>query len=61
MFGVSGAAGSRQIPVPLHSSARRYLEEGYFRRPLRNLFCLSLYAAGLPAASYRAALSLRTG
>src|SRR3954470_22240434 len=33
---------------PLHSSPRRYREEGYFRRPLRNLFCLSLYAAGLP-------------
>ena len=36
------------IPVPLHSSARRYREEGYFRRPLRNLFCLSLYFAGVP-------------
>src|SRR3954447_22116910 len=37
-----------RIPVPLHSSARRYREKGYFRRPLRNLFCLSLYATGLP-------------
>ncbi len=36
------------IAVPLYSSARRYSEDGYFRRPLRNLFCLSLYFAGVP-------------
>ena len=36
------------IAVPLYSSARRYLDEGYIRRPLRNLFCLSLYFAGVP-------------
>jgi len=30
------------------SSARRYRREGYWRRPLRNLFCLSLYFAGVP-------------
>jgi hypothetical protein len=35
------------IPVPLYSSARRYLEGGYVRRNLRNLFCLSLYVAGV--------------
>src|SRR4051795_10370270 len=35
------------LPVPLYSSARRYLGEGYIRRPLRNLFCLSLYFAGV--------------
>jgi rSAM/selenodomain-associated transferase 2 len=35
------------IPVPLYSSARRYLAEGYVRRPVRNLFCLALYFAGL--------------
>ena len=29
-------------------SARRYRREGYWRRPLRNLFCLSLYFAGVP-------------
>jgi rSAM/selenodomain-associated transferase 2 len=34
------------IPVPLYSSAGRYRKEGYIRRPLRNLFCLSLYFAG---------------
>ena len=29
-------------------SARRYQREGYWRRPLRNIFCLSLYFAGVP-------------
>ena len=29
------------------SSPRRY-REGYWLRPLRNLFCLSLYFAGVP-------------
>jgi rSAM/selenodomain-associated transferase 2 len=31
------------------ASARRYRRDGYWRRPLRNLFCLSLYLAGVPA------------
>jgi rSAM/selenodomain-associated transferase 2 len=30
------------------ASARRYRSAGYLRRPLRNLFCLSLYFAGVP-------------
>ena len=30
------------------ASARRYRRDGYCRRPLRNLLCLSLYFAGLP-------------
>lgn len=30
------------------ASARRYRRDGYWRRPLRNLFCLLLYFAGLP-------------
>ena len=30
------------------SSAHRYRAGGYIRRPLRNLFCLSLYFAGVP-------------
>jgi rSAM/selenodomain-associated transferase 2 len=30
------------------SSARRYRREGYWRRPLRTVFCLSLYFAGVP-------------
>ncbi|HEX9836648.1 MAG TPA: glycosyl transferase family 2, partial [Alphaproteobacteria bacterium] len=29
------------------SSAARYRRGGYLRRPLRNLFCLALYFAGL--------------
>ncbi|MBV9858501.1 MAG: TIGR04283 family arsenosugar biosynthesis glycosyltransferase [Alphaproteobacteria bacterium] len=29
------------------ASARRYRREGYLRRPLRNLLCLSLYLAGV--------------
>jgi rSAM/selenodomain-associated transferase 2 len=29
------------------ASARRYRRDGYWRRPLRNLFCLSLYFAGI--------------
>jgi rSAM/selenodomain-associated transferase 2 len=31
------------------SSPARYRREGYWRRPLRNLLCLSLYFAGLPS------------
>ncbi len=43
-----GSCRLAPIPVPLYSSARRYREDGYIRRPLRNLFCLSLYFAGVP-------------
>jgi rSAM/selenodomain-associated transferase 2 len=32
------------------ASARRYRRDGYLRRALRNLLCLSLYFAGVPAA-----------
>jgi rSAM/selenodomain-associated transferase 2 len=32
------------------ASARRYRHDGYLRRPLRNLLCLSLYFAGMPPA-----------
>jgi len=40
----------RLVPIAAHaiSSARRYRSEGYLRRPLRNLLCLSLYFAGVP-------------
>ncbi len=37
------------LGVPAYASARRYREEGYIRRPLRNLICLSLYFIGVPA------------
>ena len=36
------------IGAPIITSARRYRQGGYFRRPLRNLCCLSLYFLGLP-------------
>ena len=37
-----------RIGVSCLASARRYRQDGYWRRPLRNLVCLSLYFAGLP-------------
>jgi rSAM/selenodomain-associated transferase 2 len=36
-----------RIGVHCISSARRYRQGGYWRRPLRNLCCLSLYFAGV--------------
>jgi len=40
----------RLIPLDARAvgSAGRYRSGGYLRRPLRNLFCLSLYFAGVP-------------
>ena len=38
------------IPASIIVSARRYRRDGYLRRPLRNLLCLSLYFAGVPPA-----------
>jgi rSAM/selenodomain-associated transferase 2 len=40
----------RLVPIPakIITSARRYRRDGYLRRSLRNLFCLSLYFAGVP-------------
>jgi rSAM/selenodomain-associated transferase 2 len=43
-----GRARLAPIGAPIMTSARRYRDGGYFRRPLRNLVCLSLYFAGLP-------------
>ena len=37
-----------RIGVRCVASARRYRQDGYWLRPLRNLFCLSLYFAGMP-------------
>ena len=39
-----------RIGVSCIASARRYRRDGYLRRPLRNLLCLSLYFAGVPPA-----------
>ena len=30
------------------TSAARYRQSGYFRRPMRNLFCMALYRLGIP-------------
>jgi hypothetical protein len=44
-----GRARLTPLDATMLSSARRYRSGGYLRRPLRNLFCLSLYFAGVPA------------
>jgi rSAM/selenodomain-associated transferase 2 len=43
-----GRRGLARIGAQCISSPRRYSREGYWLRPLRNLFCLSLYLAGFP-------------
>jgi rSAM/selenodomain-associated transferase 2 len=42
-----GRARLRPISATMLASARRYRRDGYWRRPLRNLACLSLYFAGV--------------
>jgi rSAM/selenodomain-associated transferase 2 len=44
-----GRARLARIGTVCRTSAVRYRKGGYWRRPLRNLFCLSLYFAGVPA------------
>ena len=39
-----------RIGVRCIASAQRYRRDGYLRRPLRNLLCLSLFLAGVPPA-----------
>jgi rSAM/selenodomain-associated transferase 2 len=36
-----------ELPAPLRTSARRWRQEGWFRRSARNLLVLALYAAGV--------------
>jgi len=43
-----GKARLRSIGATMLVSARRYRRDGYLRRVLRNLLCLSLYFAGVP-------------
>jgi rSAM/selenodomain-associated transferase 2 len=38
----------RPLGAPIIASAGRYRRDGYIRRPLWNLLCLSLYFAGVP-------------
>jgi rSAM/selenodomain-associated transferase 2 len=45
-----GAHRLTRIGARCIASARRYRRDGYLRRPLRNLLCLSLYFAGVPPA-----------
>jgi rSAM/selenodomain-associated transferase 2 len=42
-----------RIGMRVYASARRYRRDGYWRRMLRNLTCLALYFAGVPAARIR--------
>lgn len=43
-----GRARLRLLDATATTSAARYRRGGWTRRPLRNLFCLSLYFAGVP-------------
>jgi rSAM/selenodomain-associated transferase 2 len=40
----------RALPHAAVTSADRYRRDGWWRRPLRNLLCLTLYALGVPPA-----------
>jgi hypothetical protein len=42
-----GRTRLKPIGATMLASARRYKSGGYWRRPLRNLLCLSLYFAGV--------------
>ena len=42
-----GRARLKPIGATMLASAGRYRRDGYWRRPLRNLLCLSLYFAGI--------------
>jgi rSAM/selenodomain-associated transferase 2 len=42
-----GRARLAPVGATMLASARRYRRDGYWRRPLRNLFCLALYFAGV--------------
>jgi rSAM/selenodomain-associated transferase 2 len=43
-----GRARLTPIGATITASAKRYRRDGYWRRPLRNLCCLSLYFLGVP-------------
>lgn len=45
-----GRARLRPVGATMLVSARRYQRDGYWRRPLRNLVCLTLYFAGVSPA-----------
>jgi rSAM/selenodomain-associated transferase 2 len=43
-----GRSRRKMLPATAITSAEKYRREGYFVRPLRNMICLGLYAAGVP-------------
>jgi rSAM/selenodomain-associated transferase 2 len=43
-----GRARLHELPLAAVTSASRYRRDGWLRRPLRNLLCLSLWFAGVP-------------
>jgi rSAM/selenodomain-associated transferase 2 len=43
-----GRSRCRMLPATAITSAEKYRRDGYVVRPLRNLVCLGLYAAGVP-------------
>ena len=45
-----GARDLAPLPATAVNSAERYRREGFIRRPLRNLLCLSLHFLGAPPA-----------
>jgi hypothetical protein len=45
-----GGARLKPIGATITASAERYGRDGYWRRPLRNLLCLSLYFLGVSPA-----------
>ncbi|MDA0997936.1 MAG: TIGR04283 family arsenosugar biosynthesis glycosyltransferase [Proteobacteria bacterium] len=46
-----GMARLIELPTAALTSAVRYRRDGWWRRPLKNLLCLGLYFAGVPAAN----------
>ncbi|HEV2189470.1 MAG TPA: TIGR04283 family arsenosugar biosynthesis glycosyltransferase [Stellaceae bacterium] len=45
-----GRGRLKPLDATIIASARRYRRDGYWRRALRNLFCLALYFLGVPPA-----------
>ncbi len=41
------AGATAEIPLPLHTSARRWRQDGWYRRSLRNVLLVTLYFSGV--------------
>lgn len=48
IIGRIGRRSLTRLPIPAVTAAARYHRDGYLLRPIRNLFCLSLYSLGVP-------------